>query len=309
MRLKIVIPQIYGSETTIKLTRNDIYKIYIKCDLSIYIIINMTNPFEYKSYRDFLKNLCATSDAKRGFQSQLSRAAGCQAAYFSQVLKQKVHLTEDQIYALSEDLDFSSAETNFFILLLRYEKAGTEKLREYILKEIDLARANQDRLSARVIADQIVYSEEDLAKYFASWIPSVIHVATSSDRFRNVEQIAQRLGLSQKDTKDVLTFLAKKGWVKQIGQEYHYSSGNIHIVKESPLHSTMQVTRRHLVLNSIAQCSPESIHYSSVFTLDRKSYEELKKISASFIQKSAKQINDGGTDELYTLTLDLFQVV
>lgn len=268
----------------------------------------MKNLFDYKSYRHYLADLCTSEDVKRGYQSQLARAAGCQAAYFSQVLKQKVHLTEDQIFSLSEELQLSSAEAGFLGLLLRYEKAGTEKLRKHLEREITQAKATQNKISSRVPADQIIHSAEDLGRYFSSWIPSAIHVITSSKNYQSLDRIAERLHLPKEEVKEILDFLVKMGWVQKTDQKYYYAGGNIHIPKESPMHSSMQTVRRHMTLNSIAINPAEAIHFSSVYTLDEKSFEELKKITTAFVQKSAKLINAGGTEELYTLCVDLFKV-
>lgn len=268
----------------------------------------MKNLFDYKSYRTYLADLCSSQNIKRGFQSQLARAAGCQAAYFSQVLKQKVHLTEDQLFSLSEDLQMSSAEINFLTLLLRYEKAGTEKLRQHLEAEAVKAKAEQNKISSRVPADHIIYSEEELGQYFSSWIVSAIHVLTSSKNFQSIDKISHRLHLPKEKVKSTLEFLVKLGWVQKENQLYRYASGNLHIPKDSPIQSSMQTTRRHLALNSIALNSTDSLHYSSVYTLDAESFNELQKVATSFIQKSAQIVNDGGTDDLYALCVDLFKV-
>ncbi len=268
----------------------------------------MKSLFDHNQYRVYLMDLCSSHEAKRGFQSQLARAAGCQAAYFSQVLKQRVHLTEDQIFSVSQELELSAAETKFLNLIFRYEKAGTEKLRRYLENEIFRAKEDQNKISSRVPADKIIHSAEDLGWYFSSWIPSAVHVITSSEKNQTVDKIGQRLHLPKEEIKKALGLLVKMGWVKKIEQEYHYASGNIHIAKDSPLHSSMQTARRQLALNSIALNPIEAIHFSSVFTLDQESFENLRKLTTAYIQKSAKTINDGGTDELYTLCLDLFKV-
>lgn len=268
----------------------------------------MRNLFDYKNYRPYLADLCSSNNVKRGFQSGLARAAGCQAAYFSQVLRQKVHLTEDQLFSLSEYLQMSSAEINFLTLLLRYEKAGTEKLRKHLESEISKAKAEQNKISSRIPADHIIYSEEDLGHYFSTWIISAIHVLTSSKYFQSVDKISNRLHLSKEKVKITLEFLVKLGWIKQENQQYCYSSGNLHIPKDSPIQSSMQATRRHLAMNSIALNSTDSLHYSSIYTLDSESYNELQTVTTSFIQKSAKIVNDGGTDDLYALCVDLFRV-
>lgn len=268
----------------------------------------MKNLFTYQSYREFLSDLSLDENTKRGFQSRLAKAAGCQAAYLSQVLKQRVHLTEDQLLPIAEDLGFSAAETNYVLLLLRYEKAGTPNLQLYLKQGLATIRSDQNKLSAHANPDRIVRLEEELTKYFASWIPSVIHLLTSSENYRTVDRIAERLKLSKKVTKETLNFLLKMEWVKKINQDYHYASGSVHIPKESPHHSSMQTTRRVLALNSIAIDSQDSVHFSSIFTISKDAFVELNSLVSNFVQKSTKVIHASGTEDVYCLCLDLFQI-
>ena len=45
--------------------------------------------FEYANYRQYLQSLVKNREAKGKTQVELANAMGCQAAYFSQVLKEK----------------------------------------------------------------------------------------------------------------------------------------------------------------------------------------------------------------------------
>lgn len=106
----------------------------------------------------------------------------------------------------------------------------------------------------------------------------------------------------------MLQFLVELGWVEKKNQNYFYAGGNIHIPKSSTFHSTAETTRRHLALNSIAANEDQSIHYSSVFTIDQKDFEKLQNMVGTFVQESAAVIKNSGAEELSCLCLDLFRV-
>lgn len=264
--------------------------------------------FSYEKYRNYLKDLCTSRRSQRGFQSSLARAAGCQSAYFSQVLKHNVHLTEDQVIALGEELALSPLELEYLLVLLRLEKAGTEKLKTYLRRKLsDLRLQNQD-LSSRVPADQILLNDKNLGKYFSSWIPSAVHLLTSCEKYNTPEKIAARLHVPLRQIKEILQFLSELGWVEKKNQSYFYSGGNIHIPKTSAFHSTAEATRRQLALSSIAVNNADDIHYSSVFTIDQKDFAALKNMIGTFVQESSQVIKNSGTAELSCLCVDLFQV-
>jgi len=267
------------------------------------------NLYDYDSYRVYLKDLCSEPAVQRGFQTRLAKAANCQSAYLSQVLKQKVHLTEDQALHITIELNFTQPETDYFLLLLRIEKAGTVKLRTYLQKELEKLRSRQKELSTKVHTDQILYDEKNLTRYFSSWVPSAIHLLTSSNHYRTIEKISARLRIPLEDTKEALQFLEELGWVEKKKHEYFFKAGNVHIAKDSIFNTSMQLGRRHLVLNSIALKNLNSMHYSSLFTIEQKDYLKLEKMIAEFVQKSSKTIQNSGADDLCCLCVDLFSVV
>lgn len=265
-------------------------------------------PFEFAFYREYLRNVC-DQESKRGLQAALAKSAGCQASYFSQMLKDRVHLTEDQAIGVAEYLQLSHKEMEHFMLLLRWEKAGTEKLKNFLKKAIEESIKGQLNLSYQVGAARIVYSEEDLGKYFSSWIPSAVHLLTSSPNFNTAEQISKRLGVPKEKIFEALQLLLKMGFVQNRGDRWQFSKGSMHVEKESPWQSPMQASRRHLAMCSILENPPEAVHFSSLFTIDKDDFGELKKMTSRYIQKSHEKIKTSGTEELYCLCLDLFEVI
>jgi uncharacterized protein (TIGR02147 family) len=238
----------------------------------------------------------------------MAKSAGCQASYLSRVLQEKVHLTEDQAIGITEFLALTDDETYFFLLLLRYEKAGTLRLKKYLRKMIELALKEQHSVGQRVKADRIVHSEEQIAEYFISWVPSAVHLLASSEEYKTPEQIAKRLNISSQKVRETLSSLKKMGLVNDSNNRWSFSGGPIHVPKESNYHSTLQTHRRQLSLNSISYGDMNDLHFSSLFTLDRKDFEALKALSNKYIEKSHDKIKASGAEELFCICLDLFEV-
>jgi len=264
--------------------------------------------YDYDDYRPYLNDVCDTS-AERGVRASLARAAECQASYLSQVLKGRAHLTEDQLMGITVSLGLVKSETEYLLMLLRYQKAGTPKLREYLKGLIHSAREESIHLARQVNADKVVRDEQHLGVYFNSWIPSTVHLLTSSPEFQTAEAIAERLHIPLKKTKETLKFLEHVGFIEYADKKWVYKRGSIHITKDSPLQSSMQFSRRELAARSIAINSEDSIHFSSVFTIDEKDLEEIRKMYRKAIEKSHKMISSSGTEKLACICLDVFEVV
>jgi hypothetical protein len=90
-----------------------------------------TALFICPSYRDFLHHEIKSS-GRRGFKTRLAEAADCQQSRMTQVLNGTAQLNEDQALGICEFLRLTDAESDFFILLVRYERASSEKLRDHL---------------------------------------------------------------------------------------------------------------------------------------------------------------------------------
>ncbi len=99
------------------------------------------------------------------------------------------------------------------------------------------------------------------------------------------------------------------GFVEKRGDKWSYKGGAIHIPKESPWQTSLQLNRRQLAIRSIAAEPEDAVHFSSVFTIDIKDAEDLQKLIGNFVEKSHKIIHKSGTEELFCMCVDFFVVV
>lgn len=267
------------------------------------------SPFDHSSYRAFLDRVCATEGKSRGFRAGLARAAGCQPSYLSQALNGKVHLTEDHLAGIGAHLSLRPEETDYLLLLLRLEKAGTEKLRQHLKARAAEAKKEGQAMKTKVKAKEPRLSEKDLGTYAASWIPGAVHLLTSDPAHQGADAIARRLSLPAGKVHETLHFLERAGLVQRGPKGWSYLPGSLHIPKASPWHASLQASRRELADRSVALGREGSLHFSSVFTVSRADLEELRRIAEKMIEGSHKVIGESGTEALAAICIDLFEVV
>jgi uncharacterized protein (TIGR02147 family) len=267
------------------------------------------NAFQFKDYRSYFNALSSSDTAPRGFRAALAREAGCQASYLSQVLKNRAHLTEDQLLGIAVHLRLSSAEIDHLLLLLRYEKAGTKKLKEHLARALQISQEAHKSLKTRVPAESFADEQNILGTYFSSWIPSAVHILTSSIEFQTPGAIAKRLGLPLRKVQETLEFLEGVSFVERSGSRWSFKRNSFHVPKESALQPAVQATRRELAARSMALNPVGAIHFSSLFTIDEADMKAIQDLLRDLVEKSHRLIQDSGTENLACLCLDLFEVV
>lgn len=271
------------------------------------------NPLKFENYKEYITKLLKVRK-ERGLQSQMAKAMGCQAAYLSQALKGKVDLTEDHAVRLAVFLKLNPLESEYFILLVRLGRATTPELRKYLEERRLELLEKEDELQNKVRAKGARDTEEFSAKYFASFMPLLIHISTSSRHFQTIETLAQRFNLSTVQVEATLKFLEEYHLVTKTFErgekKWKFSGESIHLPKNSSMNVPYQVSLRTLALKSIQEKKfKENLHFSSVFTMDKKSFKDILEILNRAIEESHKVIHQSGTEEVYSMAIDYFKVV
>ena len=267
----------------------------------------MEDLFEYSSYVQYLNDLAVDQKARGRTKADLAKRLGCQAAYFSQVLGGKVHLTEEHILSLCESLEFDDIKTEYLLLLLRLAKAGSANLKKYLSTRREKLRRSSEELEEHLPAEKR-YATDDAGLYYTSSIlVSLIHVATSCESFQTASAIARRFRLDEKIVDHHLHQLEKYKLVEFRDGRWNFNGTSLHFSKGSPLETQLQLARRLLALNQVSVRQETDLHYSVVFSSDEATFIKLRKLFLSSIEKMHKQVEPTPGHEVYAVCLDLFK--
>jgi uncharacterized protein (TIGR02147 family) len=267
----------------------------------------MDSLFSYTDYREYLIDIVQERKLKGKTNAELAKVMGCQAAYLSQVLVGKVEFTEDHIVRLCEHLAFNDVETEYLLLLLRLGKAGSPDLRKYLIRQRERLKVAAEDLEERLPSEKINAVEEPSLYYASSFLPSIVHLATSCKSLRSKQAIAARFSLEPKVVQEHLDLLEKYKMIEFKNGEWIYSGGSRHFPKRSPLDKQMQFARRLLAMNKMSQSSNEQdVHYSAIFSADEKTLALLRKHFHKSIEYVHKTVDPVEGEDVFGICLDVF---
>ncbi|MCX6123309.1 MAG: DUF4423 domain-containing protein [Proteobacteria bacterium] len=263
--------------------------------------------FSFNSYKKYLNSLVSSPDAPSGARSKLARACGCHLSYLSRVLAGKGHLTTDQGLSLCAHYGFSDRETEYFLLLLEYEKVASVESRKFFKIKIEQHQRSQEDFSSRYDAAALSQTADETL-YYSAWYWSAIHVLACCDGVHSVADIASRLSLQ----KDLVSFclgkLEEMSLLQKIEGGWKNASRFRHLPKGSPLNAMNHSNWRQKAILDSQVNSTESIHYSSVQSLSRQDFERFRALVFSFIDSARDLVKSSGKDEIYCLNCDLFSI-
>lgn len=263
-------------------------------------------------FSDYKQYLIETLDGKMGLgkggRSRLSEAIGCQPAYLSQVLSGTAHLSLEQGHAANRFFSHSEEESEFFLLLIQFGRAGTTDFRSFIGSKIEFLRKTHHQLSKRVAKSEAKISDEQKAKFYSSWHYAAVHVATTIPTCGTVDTIAKTLSLPSLRTKHAVDFLVSCGLLTNKNGYHSPTSARIHLEHSSPLTNRFHSAWRLKTLSALEESKAESLHYSSAVTLAESDVPRVREILLEAISQVKKIVKDSPPESLYVFDLDWFKL-
>lgn len=268
-------------------------------------IITMDKIYGYKSYKKYIRDVIEIQG--RGAVAKLAVAAGCNRTYLSQCLSSKVQLTPEHILGISEYLNLNEEEENFFLLLLLFERATTRKAQNSLKNKLDKIVKDNLVLSKKIAdkKDSNNLDDAEKQKYYSSWKYPAIHSIVSIKEFQTTQAIAKKIRLSEQEVNLILKDLSNMGLIEFASGSWIHSGKNIHTPTGSIHTSQNHINWRLRSFDDVN--NKESVHYTTVFSLEKKDWELLRDKLLSFIEKQRDTIHSSGSEELYVFCCDLFQ--
>lgn len=268
----------------------------------------MNSLYQASDYKDYLRSKIQDHHHERGYPSRLAEAAGCHISYLSQVLHGNVHLTPDHAAALSDYWKLDGDDSEYFLNLVGFARAGSPSLRRILDKRIKEAKSRHQELSNRHRGAKQL-SEEDFAEYYSNWYFSAIHILLGIPSYQTPQKIASRLMLSEEIVHTALEKLEQLKVIRR-GKKgtWEISAGDVFLPKASAL-----TTPYHTVWRERAMCDsqfrrPDSIHYTIVYSMSRKDVEKLRERILELIEEMRATIKNSANEELVTFTCDFFRI-
>ena len=265
--------------------------------------------YEFTSYKDFLRAKIEENSDVYGYQTQLAKVAGCQRSFLSQALHSHVHLTPEQACGLANHFRFNDDQRGYFLDLLLLDRAGTQELRDFQLTKIKRAQ-RKAKEHAKRYQEEKISSAEETAIYYSSWMVSAIHMLLTIPQYRTVNLIAKRLSISKEQANQTLQQLKKLNLAEMKGKgegaEWNTTKNRIHLPERPPFTVMNHRNWREVALEHAARSKVNSTHYTAVYSLSKKDYDQLQSMLRNFLDETRKKVFASPEEEIAVFLCDFF---
>ncbi len=274
---------------------------YITYVFHIYIGRGKMNIYEYNNYASYLDSII--KHGSWGIQSQIAKAANCQASYLSQVIRGKAHLTSDHVIGIATFLKLSTDETEFFLKLVEHEKAGP-LLKKFMQERLNEMKQIRNDLAVRYQVPSLADSEAQVC-YYSSWHWSAIHILVSAG-FNTLDRLSRRILLPMEVIRSTLLGLEQMGLIKQKNGTWSELNKSIHLPNGSHLTGLNHWNWRQRAIQDAQFQNNTSLHYSSVQSLSHSDLQKIKALMLQLLDQSRNIIKNSPGEDGFCLNCDFF---
>jgi uncharacterized protein (TIGR02147 family) len=239
----------------------------------------------------------------------MARSIGAPVSHVSQVLNGSFHFTLEQAEGVNEYFGHTQDESNFFLLLVQYARAGTPSLRRRLESQIQQVIERRLILKERLGVTASLSSEAQ-ATFYSSWIYGAIHVMLSIEGFQTREAISRYLRLSQKRVGEILEFLVSLGLaVQSENGRYRIGTTRIHLGNNSPMISKFHTNWRMRAIRSLEDENTQAnLHYSSAITISEADVTRIKSQLVRYIDEIKTVVRESKEEGVHCFSLDFFRL-
>lgn len=268
----------------------------------------MKSIFEFDDYKAYLTSVeAARTLVQKGFRTQLALQIDCQSAFISQVLNGHANFGLEQGLKVARFLHLNTFETQHFLWMIQYVRAGSEELRKHFFDHLSHSRGQHLHIQSRVSAKTI--SLETQAIYYSEWYYSAIHMIVTIPQIRSIEKIARALGIAESVVRKAVQFLLSANLLKEESGKILPTETQLHLSHESPLVSRSHSNWRLAAIQSLTQDNKKAVHYSTVSSLSKSDVEGLRRKLLQQIEEYVRTVAKSSEEELYCFNLDFFSLI
>lgn len=267
-----------------------------------------TDIWSHTNYKSYIKAVFASmSNGGRGQPKKLSEYLGVHSTLISQVIRGDKDFSDEQAIKVAEFLQLREIETDYFLHLVFYSKAGSVDLQKYHLSKIKKLKASGKSVGHR-IGESSELSDDDKIRYYSDWRYVAVWLATSIEELRDVQSISEHLDIQRNIVQDILDFLISKGLCRKTENGVVMELKKIHIPASSPLVVNHHLNWRMKSLAFVQNVKKQELAFTSPLSISREDFEKVRGMVLKLIEDISEVVEKTEPEIIACLNIDHFMI-
>lgn len=269
--------------------------------------MNDFSLFAFDDYKAaFDARLKAMPKAGHGQLRKIAEHLRVNSVVMSQVFRGDKHLTPEQAVDVAGYFGWSELESEYFLLLVQRERAGTQALKRTLGRRVAELRARSTQLKERLPQDKAL-SEEAKVVFYSSWRYSAVRLLSSIEELQTIDAIAQRLEVPLATAARMVEFLVEHGLCERDGVRVRMGPQRTHLGADSPFVVRHHANWRVKALAKLDSASETDLFFTGPMTLSHQAAAAAREALVQAIRRTTDLATESNADRTACLCIDWFE--
>ncbi len=267
----------------------------------------MKTLYEFTDYKEYFNQRLESLPKKgHGEYRRLALFLNVSTTMISQVFRGDKHLSLEMASELCDYLQLDETEAEYLFLLVDYQRAGSHKLRQRLLRQIQ-RKQQQARVLENRIKKDISLTEESKSIFYSNWLYSAIRILSSIPDFDNIESIADRLQLPTPHVQKIAEFLIQNKLCLRQGNKIKMGPTKTYVGSQSPFVVQHHRNWRLQAFQKMNLFDEDNLFTTAPMSMSKDVAEKIRQEIPGFIQSIYKQVEPSDSQVVRCLNIDWFE--
>ena len=265
------------------------------------------NKFSYLDYKSLLGDLLKMNrTSEKGLHSKLAKHMQVHTTFLTHVLRDNNHLSSEQGLRVADFFSFTELETDFFLNLVQWNRAGDQKTKSYFQNKVEEIRAKGFALKEQ-LKKQTHMTVENQSIFYSDWSYSAVRLASALPEGKSIESISKMLNLPYAKVAKIVEFLLSCDLCKIEDDRITYHIFSTYVDASSPFAKKLHDNWRMRSIQN-GTSDGDDLMYTSAVTLTKKDFLILRDSFLELLKKFEKVTDDSEPKLLAYINLDWIKV-
>jgi uncharacterized protein (TIGR02147 family) len=265
--------------------------------------------FNYTDYKAFIRDYIQEQPTRgRGLYAKLAAHMGASSVVISQTFNGDRELSLENAFKVTTFLKFNQFETQYFLKLVEYARAGNFELKQFFLAEIQKMQEESKKVKNRYDKTHEL-SDEDKFTFYSDRYYSSIRMASALPTMNTVEDFAEYFDLSLEKTQEIIQFLLERDLCQLTDGKIKRGIRNTFIPSSSPYIKNHHRNWRLYSIQKVDKIdNDKELMYTAPLSLSLEAYEEVRDELLQTIQRVIKKIGPTADETIACLNIDFLKL-
>ena len=243
-----------------------------------------------------------------GIKSRLASHLNVQSTYVSQILSGTVTLKEEHALAMADFLNLDPQESEYFLTMVSYERAGTTQLKNYYQSKLSDLQSMLNQLVRKEEGSvEVADNNSDYERFFSSWMYGAITLICTFKPI-TAQELSALTNLDIDVIESILDCLIEAGFIEKSGNDFIHTGKDLFLPKGHKLLNQHHINWRFKSIDKIQVPEDKNLHYTSLISCSKEDAEDFKNKIREMIKDLRKDIKESNNEVVCCYNIDFFDV-